>query len=127
MECRHVKVAGLGFRQGVNVASLREALDAAGGSNGLAALASLSDKAATPAITGLASELGLPLRTVSAASLAGVETSTRSALVAAKFGTGSLAEAVALVAAGRNARLLSPRAVSRDRMATAAIAEGDGP
>jgi cobalt-precorrin 5A hydrolase len=127
MECRHVKVAGLGFRQGVNVASLREALDAAGGSNGLAALASLSDKASTAAIMSLASELDLPLRTIPADRLAGVKTSTRSDIVAAKFGVGSLAEAVALVAAGRNARLVSPRVVSRDRMATAAIAEGDGP
>jgi cobalt-precorrin 5A hydrolase len=52
---------------------------------------------------------------------------TRSERIATSFGVGSLAEAVALVAAGRNARLVSSRVVSQDRTATAAIAEGDGP
>lgn len=59
--------------------------------------------------------------------LAGIETPTQSELVAEKFGTGSVAEAAALVAAGPRARLIATRAVSRDRTATAAIAEGDGP
>ena len=122
-----MKVAGLGFRQGVEVASLREVLDAAGGARGLAALATISDKAGSEGLVALAGELGLSIRTVAADRLAGVETATRSDLVAAKFGVGSLAEAVALVAAGRNARLVTRRVVSRDRMATAAIAEGEGP
>jgi cobalt-precorrin 5A hydrolase len=39
------------------------------------------------------------------------------------FGTGSIAEASALVAAGPGARLRGPRAVSADGTATAAIAE----
>jgi cobalt-precorrin 5A hydrolase len=122
-----MRVAGLGFRQGVNIASLREALDAAGGAGGLAALATVSGKAESAALVLLAGELGLPIKAVAADVLAGVETATRSDIIAAKFGTGSLAEAVALVAAGRNARLLTPRVVSRDRTATAAIAEGEGP
>jgi cobalt-precorrin 5A hydrolase len=127
MERRHMKVAGLGFRASVDVASLREALDAAGGERGLAALATVSDKAESVALVALAAELGLPIKSVPADVLAGVETMTRSDIVAAKFGAGSLAEAVALVAAGRNARLLTPRVVSRDRTAAAAIAEGDDP
>jgi cobalt-precorrin 5A hydrolase len=122
-----MRVAGLGFRQGVRVAALREALDAAGGHRGLTALATISDKAATGALVSLAGELGLPIRTVPADMLAGVETSTRSERIAATFGVGSLAEAVALIAAGRNARLVCARVVSQDRTATAAIAEGDGP
>jgi len=122
-----MKVAGLGFRSGVKVASLREALDAAGGHHGLAALATVSDKAATGALALLAGELGLPIAAVPADRLARVETPTRSEIVEQKFGVGSLAEAVALVAAGRNARLMAPRVISQDRMATAAIAEGDGP
>lgn len=122
-----MRVAGLGFRQGVKVAALREALDAAGGHVGLGALATISDKAATGALVSLAGELGLPIRTVPADMLGCIETVTRSERVAASFGTGSLAEAVALVAAGRNARLVVQRAVSQDRTATAAIAEGDGP
>ena len=122
-----MRVAGLGFRQGVKVAALREALDAVGGHHGLTALATISDKAAAGALVSLAGELGLPIKSVSAEILAGVETATRSERIVATFGVGSLAEAVALVAAGRNARLVSSRAVSQDRTATAAIAEGDGP
>ena len=122
-----MRVAGLGFRQGVNVATLREVLDAAGGPVGLSALATIGDKAATSALVSLAGELGLPIRTVPADRLTGIETVTRSERIAARFGVGSLAEAVALVAAGRNARLVGQRAVSQDRTATAAIAEGDGP
>jgi cobalt-precorrin 5A hydrolase len=122
-----MKVAGLGFRHGVEVASLRDALNAAGGHHGLAALATVSDKAATGALVALATELSLPIRTVAADALAGVETATRSDMIQARFGVGSVAEAVALVAAGRNARLLANRVVSQDRSATAAIAEGEGP
>jgi cobalt-precorrin 5A hydrolase len=122
-----MRVAGLGFRQGVGVAALREALDAAGGHHGLAALATISDKAAAGALVSLAGELGLPIRSIVADMLMGIETSTRSQRIEANYGVGSLAEAVALVAAGRNARLVSSRAVSQDRTATAAIAEGDGP
>jgi cobalt-precorrin 5A hydrolase len=127
MERGDMKVAGLGFRQGVEVAALREALAAAGGHHGLAALATITDKAAAGALVSLAGELGLPIRTVAADVLAGVETATRSERIEASFRVGSLAEAVALVAAGRNARLVGRRAISQDRTATAAIAEGDGP
>jgi len=122
-----MRVAGLGFRQGVGIAALREALDAAGGHHGLTALATISDKAATGALVLLAGELGLPIRTVPADRVGGVETVTRSERITTSFGVGSLAEAVALIAAGRNARIVSSRVVSQDRMATAAIAEGDGP
>ena len=122
-----MRVAGLGFRQGVEVAALREALNSAGGHHGLGALATISDKAATAALVSLAGELGLPIRTVAADLLKNIETVTRSERIAAAFGVGSVAEAVALVAAGRNARLVGRRAVSQDRTATAAIAEGEGP
>jgi len=122
-----MRVAGLGFRRDVEVAALREALDAAGGRDGLVALATISDKAATGALVALAGELGLPICNVAVDRLDGVATETRSVRIESMFGTGSLAEAVALVAAGRNARLVGVRALSQDRTATAAIAEGDGP
>ncbi|MCP1313705.1 cobalamin biosynthesis protein, partial [Halomonas sp. 707D7] len=38
------------------------------------------------------------------------------------FGTGSVAEAAALLAAGHGARLVAPRLISNDRKATAALA-----
>ncbi|OKO79183.1 cobalamin biosynthesis protein [Bradyrhizobium sp. NAS96.2] len=121
-----MKVAGLGFRREASVASLREALDAAGGAEGLAALATVSEKTDATALRLLAQELGLLIRGIPADALAEVETVTQSELVRAAFGTGSIAEAAAIAAAGRGARLISARAVSQDRMATAAIAEGDG-
>lgn len=121
-----MKVVGLGFRREATLASLREALVAAGGREGLAAVATVSDKADSDALRLLAHELGVPIKSVPADVLAGVSTSTQSALVKEKFGTGSVAEAAALATAGRNARLISTRAVSQDRTATAAIAEGDG-
>lgn len=122
-----MKVAGLGFKKDVTLASLREALAAAGSPDGLAAVATVSDKADEEALKLLARECGVPIRAVSPEDLAGIATPTQSRLVAEKFGTGSVAEAAALAAAGPGARLIAARAVSQDRTATAAIAEGDGP
>ncbi|MBR1087122.1 cobalamin biosynthesis protein [Bradyrhizobium manausense] len=122
-----MKVAGLGFRKDVTLASLREALVAAGGPDGLAAVATVSDKADAEALRLLARECGVPIKAVPADVLATIDTPTQSQIVAEKFGTGSVAEAAALAAAGPRARLIATRAVSRDRTATAAIAEGDGP
>jgi cobalt-precorrin 5A hydrolase len=126
MERRQMKIAGLGFRPSVHIDSLREALLAAGGREGLSALATVHDKASTPALIWLARELGLPIKAVPAEALERVATLTQSELVMTKFGVGSVAEAAALVAAGRRARLVSARVISRDRTATAAIAEGEG-
>ncbi|WFU22405.1 cobalamin biosynthesis protein [Bradyrhizobium sp. CB1717] len=122
-----MKVAGLGFRKDVTLASLREALLAAGGPEGLVAVATVSYKADAEALKQLARECGVPIRAVPAETLAGIDTLTQSKLIAEKFGTGSLAEAAALAAAGPRARLIASLAVSQDRTATAAIAEGDGP
>jgi cobalt-precorrin 5A hydrolase len=126
MECGQVKVAGLGFRHDATLASLHEALVAAGGPEGLAAVATVSDKAETPVFKLLARELNVPVKAVPADILAGIATFTQSEFIKAKFGAGSVAEAAALAAAGRGARLVSTRTVSQDRTATAAIAEGDG-
>jgi cobalt-precorrin 5A hydrolase len=122
-----MKIAGIGFRETADISSLRSALMSAGGTDGVMALATVADKAEAQALLALATELHLPIRAIAPDALAAVETLTRSERVAARFGTGSLAEAAALAAAGSAARLLGPRAVSADGMATAAIAEGDGP
>ena len=132
MECGQVqiaghRIAGLGFRATAEVASLRDALVAAGGMDGVVALATAEAKAGSAVLAALAAELGLPVLAVAPAALAAVETPTRSERVAARFDTGSLAEAAALAAAGPGARLLGPRAVSRDRKATAAIASAPAP
>jgi cobalt-precorrin 5A hydrolase len=121
-----MKVAGLGFRTDVTLASLREALQAAGGMEGLAAVATVSDKADAEPLKQLARECGVPIKAVSPDVLAGIDTPTQSKLVTEKYGTGSVAEAAALAAAGPCARLIATRVVSQDRTATVAIAEGDG-
>ncbi len=119
-----MRVAGLGFREAANVASLRDALARAGGTEGLVALATADEKASARCLQELAAELALPIRGVAPSALAAAETVTLSDRVAARFGAGSVAEAAALAAAGPAARLLGPRAISHDGMATAAIAEG---
>lgn len=121
-----MKVAGFGFKKDVSLASLREALLAAGGPEGLAAVATVGDKADAEVLKQLARECGLPIKVLPADVLSGIDTPTQSKLVVEKFGTGSVAEAAALAAAGPRARLIATRVVSQDRTATAAIAEGDG-
>jgi cobalt-precorrin 5A hydrolase len=122
-----MKIAGFGFRETAGIDSLRSALLAAGGIDGVVALATAAEKAEAPSLIELAAELHLPIRAIASAALAVIKTPTWSERVDARFGTGSLAEAAALVAAGPKARLLAPRAVSADGMATAAIAEGIDP
>lgn len=121
-----MRVAGLGFRKEATIDSLRDALVAAGGARDLDALATATHKAEAAAIVALARELGLTVKPVPVELLTHFETATRSARIETMFGTGSLAEAAALAAAGRRARLVSPRSISHDKAATAAIAEGEG-
>lgn len=119
-----MKIAGMGFRETAGIDSLRSALMAAGGTEGITALATAAEKAQALALMALAAELRLPICAIAHDALVSVETQTWSDRVAMRFGAGSLAEAAALAAAGPVARLLGPRAVSADGMATAAIAEG---
>lgn len=113
-------VAGFGFSTRATLESLRGALAATGGRP--QALATLADKA--PALAPLAEALDLPLIAV-AGPLS--DTKTQSATSLSARGTGSVAEATALAAAGPGAYLLAPRAVSPDRLATCALAQGARP
>lgn len=117
-----MRVAGIGFRAGAPAGALRAALDLAGGN--VQALATLDRKAGAPQLQTLAAELGLPILPVAEAALRSQTTLTQSPDQIARFGSGSLAEAAALAAAGPDARLITPRAISPCGMATAAIAEG---
>jgi cobalt-precorrin 5A hydrolase len=121
-----MRVAGLGFRAGASAAQLAEALALAGGTDGLSALSTIAPKADDPALRALGRQVGLPVIGIPKADIASMTTPTRSARIEAAFGTGSLAEASALAAAGPGARILVARVVTPDGMATAAIAEGDG-
>lgn len=120
-------VAGFGFRAAATAESLADALARTGAAGRIAALATVADKAQAPAFQTLATTLALPIRAVDAETLARQETLTRSAASRAARGTGSVAEASALAAAGRGARLMARRVVSGDGMATCALAEGGGP
>ena len=109
-----MRVAGIGFRTATPPVALRAALAAAGAVDRVATLRTKATELAA----------ALPGVVVTGVDVAGVETPTRSARVEALFGTGSVAEAAALVAAGRGARLVRAREVIGG--VTLAVAEGDG-
>ena len=113
-------VAGLGFRRGVSVESLRAALALVGGAE---ALATVEDKAREPGLQALVVETGLRLHAVPQIELVaqGIGGSDR---VKALYGTGSVAEAAALAAAGPGARLVVPKLTGPDGHVVVALAEG---
>jgi cobalt-precorrin 5A hydrolase len=115
-------VAGFGFRQAASVDSLLDALDRARAAQTPDLIATAEDKATAAAFQDLSDHLNLPIRAIAQDVLAQVETPTRSVTLRALRGSGSVAEAAALVAAGPGASLLGPRVVSADRMATCALA-----
>lgn len=120
-----MRVAGLGFRRGARLAALDAALTAAEAQGGPAeALATLPDKVTDPALAELARRRGLPLHAVA---VAGIATPTRSPRIQAMHGTGSVAEAAALAAAGPGARITVARISAPDGMATCAMAATEGP
>ena len=127
MERHAVIVAGFGFRSGVDMHALHAALDKARqGQPAVTHLAAPQDKIA--ALAPLAQALGLPLCAIAPAAMAAAPTHTCSPASLKARGVGSVAEACALAAAtmpGRPPpRLLTPRQMSPDRMATCAIAQG---
>jgi len=119
-----MRVAGLGFREAATLDSLRAFLAQIEAQSGrIEALATLPAKACAPALRALAAERGLPVHAVA---VHGVVTPTQSARIMALHGTGSVAEAAALVCAGKGARLVMARFASEDGLATCAVAIGEG-
>ncbi|SDW59798.1 cobalt-precorrin 5A hydrolase [Ruegeria halocynthiae] len=117
-------VAGFGFSSSATLASLRSALELATDGQTPDALATVADKDGHTAITTLADSISVPVHFIPADDLAGHRTLTCSPRSRATYGTGSVAEASALAAAGPGARLISPRQISDDRLATCAVAIG---
>ena len=113
-------VAGFGFRAAATMESLADALARTGAVP--EAVATLTDKSAT--LAALADQLALPLHSVSAEAARKQTTLTTSDASQLTRQIPSVAEACALAAAGPGAKLLAPRVVSGDRMATCAIAIG---
>ena len=116
-------VAGFGCRSGAGEESLRAALGEHGA--GVTALATLAHKEML--LVPLARALGLPLILIDPCAIEGMDTPTRSSASLASYGTGSVAEAVALTAAGPGARLIAKRITSPDGQATCALAQGISP
>lgn len=117
-------VAGLGFSSAATVDSLRAAFERARSGQSVDALATVADKEGHAALVEFASVTSLPIQFIAPADLAGQRTLTCSNRSRATYGTGSVAEASALAAAGSGARLTSPRHISDDRLATCAVAIG---
>jgi cobalt-precorrin 5A hydrolase len=124
-------VAGLGFRRGASTEELERVVRLALQSfevpaDRLQAIATAADKTAEPSLPELARRLSAPIIGCSLTELAGmtgrIPTPSRRALEAK--GVPSIAEAAALVAAGRNSRLLGKRVATPQ--ATCAIAIGEG-
>lgn len=116
-------VAGFGFRSGASPSSLADALALACRRVGaIDALAAPADKLGL--LEPMARERGLTIIPVAPDALAAACTFTQSPVSLAVRGTGSVAEASALAAAGSGACLLVSRCISSDRMATCAIAQG---
>ena len=119
-------VAGFGMRADVTEASLQDALDQTGYAPD--AIATVADKAEFVAFQAFARTRKLPIQTLSQDSIdqAQTQTQTQSQASLQHRGTGSVAEAAALMAAGTGATLLSTRKISNDRLATCAIAITEG-
>ncbi|BES71537.1 cobalamin biosynthesis protein [Marinobacter nanhaiticus D15-8W] len=117
-----MKVAGFGYRKGARVDSLAEALALAVEAHGdIDCLVAGSRKRG--AVEALGLRRNLQVKLVDEGVFKEISTMTQSEASLREKGTGSFAEAVALAGAGRDARLLGPRMVSKDRMATCAVAE----
>jgi len=126
MEREKMIIAGFGMRAEVTEASLQDALDQTGYAPD--AIATVVDKVGINAFQAFARTQNLPIQAVSQVSLdqAQTQTQTQSQVSLYHRGTGSVAEAAALIAAGTGATLLSGRKISNDRLATCAIAITEG-
>lgn len=124
--------AGIGCRRGAPVEEIELALNRAQETFGIAdtdiaVLATVTSKAAEPSLNAMAQRRNLPLKSYSKECLEAVagKVVSPSMRVLGLVGVASVAEASALVAAGRNARLLGARIATAT--VTCALAEGDGP
>jgi cobalt-precorrin 5A hydrolase len=111
-----VIVVGVGARAGVPIADLRTAVDSVLSEAGLAdsdvrILATIERRAAEHAVREMAREKGWELAPLTATQLARQDVPHSSDAVRAAVGTGSVAEAAALAAAGSGSRLMVPKRV----------------
>jgi cobalt-precorrin 5A hydrolase len=121
MERDPMIVAGFGFSNRASEASLAEAFAALDRRPDWVAV--LRNKAKSPVFRAFALAEGLRVEPLEEYQISGAQTPTLSPRIHARFDTGSVAEACALVAAGKHARLIQRRFVTTDGLATVALAE----
>jgi cobalt-precorrin 5A hydrolase len=124
-------VAGIGCRRGTSPEEIEDVIDGALTAFGMAGnrpdlIATEAGKAEEPGVVDAARRMAVGLVACTTDEMRAVahRTLTASARVASIKGVPSVAETAALVAAGRDARLLGPRIATRG--ATCAIAVGEG-
>lgn len=117
-------VAGFGFTTAASADSLTNALAKTGHADQITMLATPADKAMAECILALSKDHRLLIKAIYPSKLQAAQTQTHSAISRLLRRTGSVAEAAALAAAGPGAKLIAPRYISDDRMATCAIAQG---
>lgn len=117
-------IAGFGFRDAATTASLMNALECHEKIADISGIAAPADKCRHSALKALAQHLHVPVYPIDPADLEAKVTPSQSEAVLAARGTGSVAEASALIAAGASATLISERQISKDRLAVCAIAKG---
>ncbi|WP_083884184.1 cobalamin biosynthesis protein [Nocardia higoensis] len=96
---REAVAVGIGFRPGTGADRILSAVRAVLADADCRCLATLDRRGDEPGLLCAAAELRVPVRTFSAAELAGVEVPHPSECVAAATGTASVAEAAAVLAA----------------------------
>lgn len=120
-------VLGVGLRAHATAAALRGLWQQARALlpapvDGFCALAVLEGKEQHPALAGWLGPAPAPVLAVPLEALRQQPVATQSPRLQARYGTGSVAEAAALAAAGPQAQLLLPRRVAADGSATLAVA-----
>lgn len=123
-------IAGFGFRTSASPDSLLNALKKAVEKSGynlgdIQLFSAPSDKVNTEPFQSFIAQSQANTTSFPANAISGTQTLTNSERVKDMRGTGSVAEACALLAAGPQGELLGSRVVSDDRMATCALAKGD--
>jgi len=115
-------ILGMGFKSDASLSALESAAQTVREASGLTpdAIATLTSKAGHPPFIALAEKMNARIIALSPDDIRGIETPTHSPRIQALFGTGSVAEAVA-IAAIPGATLQENRKVSTDN-ATAATA-----
>lgn len=113
-------IAGFGFRASVTTAGLRALL----GDTHVDGFAVVADKAHHPALSDLAKYSGKPLFVIALRELNCDRAKTPAPHQPERYGIMSLAETVALAAAGPSATLIQSRIIAADGTATMALAQG---